>query len=162
VLKFTGSGALARSYTHPKTRKTVFDAAGAPLPWHCTVTADVTLDGSGEGTLVVTGPAIKETNGQYNNISAALTSGDVFTIQGTSAKEYQPNLFYHKEAFAIAYVKLPKLYSTDTIATTSDGLSVRCSKYSDGDKNQQKIRFDLLPAFGVMNPFFAGKGYGFA
>jgi hypothetical protein len=49
---------------------------------------------------------------------------------------------------------------TDTIATTEDGMSIRITKYSDGDANTQKIRFDLLPAYATFNPFFAGQGFG--
>lgn len=160
IIEFTGTGALARSYVHPRTQKTIFGADGNPVKWRAVVTADATMDGSGDGTLVVAGPAIYESSGQYNNISAALTTGDVFSILGTASTEYQPDLFYIRDAFAIAFVKIPKLYSTDTIAVTSDGIAIRCSKYSDGDANTQKVRFDLLPAFGVMNPFWAGKGFG--
>lgn len=160
IIEFTGTGANARSYVHPRTQKTIFGADGNVIPWRAVVTADATMDGAGAGTLLVAGPAIYEASGQYNNISAALVSGDVFSILGTASTEYQPNLFYTKNAFAIAYVKLPKLYSTDTIAVMEDGVSIRCSKYSDGDANTQKIRFDMLPAFGVMNPFFAGKAFG--
>ena len=155
VVEVTG-----RYICNRRTRQRIFDASGNPLPWRATVTADVLLDGSGEGDIVVSGPALYEANGQYNNVSAALASGDVITVLGTTSALYQPNLWYHKNAFSVAFVKLPKLYSTDTIATTSDGISIRVSKYSDGDKNTQKIRFDLLPAFGCMNPFFAGHGYG--
>ena len=69
-------------------------------------------------------------------------------------------MFYTEQAFGLGTVKLPKLYSTDTIATTEDGMSIRVSKYSDGDANTQKIRFDCLPAYAVFNPNFAGQGYG--
>lgn len=162
ILEYTGTGALARSYTHQKTHKTILGADGAPVKWRYTVTADVLLGASGEGNVLVTGPAIYETAESYNNISAAPITGDVISVLGSADTEYQPNLFYHRDAFAIAYVKLPKNYSTDTVATTSDGLSVRVSKYSDGDANTQKIRFDLLPAFACLNPFFAGKGFGYA
>jgi hypothetical protein len=161
ILEFPGTGALARSYIHPKTRKTIFKA-GSPIPWRCTVTEDVTLNGSGAGNVTVTGPAIYESGGQYDNISAALTTSDVVNVLGSSGVEYQPSLFYVREAASIAFVKLPKLYSTDTIGTTSDGVSIRVSKYSDGDANTQKVRFDILPAFGIMNPFFGGKGFGFS
>lgn len=160
IIEFPGVAALARSYVHPRTQKTIFGADGDVIPWRAVVTADATMDGAGDGTLLVAGPAIYEASGQYNNISAALTTGDVFNILGTADTEYQPNLFFIKDAFAIAYVKLPKLYSTDTVAVTEDGVSIRCSKYSDGDANTQKIRFDMLPAFGVMNPFWAGKAFG--
>jgi hypothetical protein len=39
-------------------------------------------------------------------------------------------------------------------------MSIRITKYSDGDANTQKIRFDLLPAYATFNPFFAGQGFG--
>jgi len=54
------------------------------------------------------------------------------------------------------------LYATDTVATTEDGFSIRISKYADGDSNQQKVRFDMLPAFACFNPFFGGQGFGVA
>lgn len=160
ILEFPGTGALARSFVNVRTQKTVFGADGNPIPWRCVVTADATMDGSGDGTLLVAAPAIYEASGQYNNISAALASGDVFNILGTASTEYQPDLFYTRDAFAIAFVKLPKIYATDTIAVSSDGISIRCTKYGDGDANTNKVRFDILPAFGVMNPMWAGKAFG--
>lgn len=160
ILEFPGTGALARSFVNVRTQKTVFGADGNPIPWRCVVTADATMDGSGDGTLLVAAPAIYESSGQYNNISAALASGDVFNILGTASTEYQPDLFYTRDAFAIAFVKLPKIYATDTIAVSSDGISIRCTKYGDGDANTNKVRFDILPAFGVMNPMWAGKAFG--
>ncbi len=160
VIEFTGTGALARSQIHRKTRKTVFDELGAPVKWRCTVLTGGDTDGSGDVTVTVASAAINETDGQYNNVSVALTSGDLFTILGTENVEYQPNLFYHEDAFGVATVALDKLAATDTTATTSDGISIRVTKYSDGDKNIQKIRFDLLPAFAAFNQSFAGKGFG--
>lgn len=149
-----------RYMVHRRTGKLILDADGSPITFKGTVTADVTLDGSGAGNLLISGPGMYEANGQYNNIDSALASGDVVNLLGTASDVLQPNLFYHKDAFAIAFVKLPKLYSTDTIAMTEDGIAIRCCKYSDGDANTQKIRFDILPAFACLNPFFAGKGWG--
>jgi carbon monoxide dehydrogenase subunit G len=142
------------------TRQTMVSASGANVPWTGVVTADVTLGASGEGTLVVAGPAIYEANGQYNTVTAAPANGAVITIVSASATLYQPNLFFTKQAFGLGTVKLPKLYSTDTVATTEDGMSIRISKYSSGDANSQKIRFDLLPAYATFNPFMAGQGFG--
>ena len=88
--------------------------------------------------------------------------GDVVDVLSADSTTFQPNLFYHPQAFSLASVKLPKLFSTDTTVTTEDGFSLRVSKYADGDANVQKVRFDLLPAFAVLNPFFAGHGYGVA
>jgi hypothetical protein len=108
----------------------------------------------------VAGPAIYEANGQYNTVTAAPANGAVITIVSATATLYQPNLFYTKQAFGLGTVKLPKLYSTDTVATTSDGMSIRISKYSDGNANSQSIRFDLLPAYACFQPSFAGQGFG--
>jgi hypothetical protein len=137
----------------------MIDASGANVPWTGVVTADVTLAG-GAGNVVVAGPAIYEANGQYNTVDAAPANGAVVTILSATATLYQPNLFFTKQAFGMGTVKLPKLYSTDTIATTEDGMSIRVSKYADGDANTQKIRFDLLPAYATFNPFMAGQGFG--
>jgi len=156
VIEVTG-----RFYTHQKTHQTFTGVDGAPIKWRATVTEEATVSSTGTATISVAGAAIYESGtGQYDNISAALTSGDVVTILGATSTNYQPNMFYHKDAIGIAFVQLPKLFSTDTVFNTSDGLSIRCSKYSDGDANTQKIRFDLLPAFATMNPFYGGKSFG--
>jgi carbon monoxide dehydrogenase subunit G len=144
------------------TRQAMVSATGSTIAWTGVVTADVTLGSSGEGTLVVAGPAIYEANGQYNTVTAAPASGAVITIVSATATLYQPNLFYTKQAFGMGTVKLPKLYSTDTVATTSDGMSIRISKYSDGNANSQQIRFDLLPAYACFDPSKAGQGFGVA
>lgn len=155
IVEITG-----RHRINMSTKQNVFDATGAQIKWRAVVTADATLDGVGAGTITVAGPALRETNGQYNNVDAALASGDVITVLGAASTVYQPSMFFHKNAYGIGTVKLPKLYSTDTVATTQDGMSIRVSKYADGDANSQKIRFDLLPAFATFNPFLAGQGFG--
>jgi len=142
------------------TRENILDDAGAQIPWRGVVTADVPLNGSGAGTLLVAGPALLETDGQHDTVDRILTSGDVITLLGTASTVYVPNLFYHKQAFGMASIELPKLFSTDTVATTEDGMSIRVSKYADGDANVQKVRFDFLPAFVTFNPFFGGQGFG--
>ena len=149
-----------RNRLNLSTRETMLNASGAAIIFAGTVTEDVTLNGSGAGNVTVAGAAIYEANGQYNTTATAATSGDVVTLLGSASTLYQPNMFYHEQAFGVGTVKLPKLYSTDTVATTHDGMSVRVSKYSDGDANTQKIRFDLLPAYATFNPFFAGQGFG--
>lgn len=155
VVEITG-----RHYLNQSTRKVFTDGAGNMVKYRAVVTEDVTLNGSGAGTISVAGPAIFETNGQYNTVDSAPVSGDVITVLGANQGTYQPNLFFHKQAYGIATIKLPKLYSTDTVITSEDGMSIRVSRYADGDANTQKVRFDLLPAFVTFNPFFAGLGYG--
>lgn len=149
-----------RFYLNQSTRQPFVDGTGAQVKFRGTVVEDAVLDGAGAGTVLVTGPAINEVNGQYNTVTSALTSGDVVTVLGAAGYMTQPNLFFHRQAYGMATVELPKLYSTDTIITTEDGFSIRVSKYADGDANTQKVRFDLVPAFVAFNPFFGGQSFG--
>jgi len=142
------------------TRQPIVDGAGANILFTGTVQSDVTLGASGEGNIVIAGAGIYEATGAYNTIDAALANGAVVTLLGTAADIVQPNLFWHKQAFSIGSVPIPKLFATDTLATTEDGLQFRVSKYSDGDANKQIVRFDFHPAYATLNPFFAGQGHG--
>jgi hypothetical protein len=142
------------------TRDGFVDNTGSQRLWSGIVTADVVLGAAGEGDLVIAGPGIFEANGQYNTVNSTFVIGDVVTLLGTTGAVYQPAMFYHEDAYGIGTVPLSKLYATDTIATTEDGMQIRITKYSDGAANKQKIRFDLLPAYATFNPFFAGQGYG--
>ncbi len=142
------------------TRKPIVDDTGSVIKFSGTVTADVTLNGSGAGTLVITGPAIFEASGAYNTVDSAPIIGDAVTLGGASSTLIQPNLFWHKQAFSVGSVPIKKLHSTDTIGTTTDGLQIRVSKGVGFLENQQKVRFDFRPAFAVLNPFFAGQGFG--
>lgn len=154
VVEITGKYHLSLA-----TRETALGADGTPLKFRGVVTQDATIT-SGSGTLIITGPTIQEANGQYNTIDTALADGDVITILGSDDTVYQPSLFYHKQAIALATVKLPKLDATDTVATSEDGFSIRVTRDSDSNKNTHSVRFDMLPAFGCLNPFFGGQGFG--
>jgi hypothetical protein len=151
-----------RNRLNLSTRQPILDENGATILFSGTVTTAVTLDGSGAGNLTITGPAIFEANGQYNTVSSAIAASDVITLGGAASTIIQPNLFWHKQAFSVGSVPIEKLYSTDTLATTEDGLQMRVSYGSDFLANKQKVRIDFRPAYGVMNPFFAGKGFGAA
>ncbi len=154
VVQVTGRNRLNLS-----TRQEVVNAAGASVLVSAVVTADAALT-SGAGTLIVSGPGIYEAAGQYNTTSSAIVDTDVVTILGTDATSYQPNLFWHKQAFAIGSVPIKKLNSTDTVATTEDGLQFRISKGVSFRENKQIVRVDFRPAYATLNPFFAGQGYG--
>jgi hypothetical protein len=142
------------------TRQPMIDETGTAVVFSGTVVETVTLGASGEGTIKITGPAIFEANGQYNTVDRAPIIGDVVTLGGSASTTYQPNLFWHKQAFTLASVPIKRLHSTDTIATTEDGLQFRVSRGSNFLENEQKVRIDFRPAYGVMNPFFAGQGWG--
>lgn len=149
-----------RNRLNLSTRKLAVDASGSPIVFTGTVVSDVTLSGTGTGTLIVTGPAIFEASGAYNTVDAAVVTNDVISLGGSQNSTYQPNMFWHPDGLAIAYVDMKKLKSTDTVYKGKDGLRMRCSMDSDVRANKQIVRFDLRPAYGVTNPFFVGHGNG--
>ncbi len=157
IIQITGRNRLNLS-----TRKAILNASGANVLYTGVLTADATLS-SGAGTFIVSGPAIFEIAtagaGSFNTVDSALATSDVVTILGTGAT-HQPNLFWHKQAFSLGSVPIKKLFSTDTLGTTEDGIQFRVSKGSDFTKNSQQVRIDLRPAYSVLNPFFAGQGWG--
>ena len=143
------------------TRQRILDDTGASVLFTGVVTTDsAAIAGDGTGTITITGPAVYESGGQYNTTVAAVAENDVVTLLGSASTTYQPNLFWHKDAFAIGSVPIKKLYSTDTLATTKDGLQFRVSKGADFLYNLNKVRIDFRPAYAVLNPFFAGHCYG--
>lgn len=154
IVQVTGRNRLNLS-----TRQPIVNGTGATILYTGVLTADATLT-SGAGTFIVSGPAIFESGGAYNTTATAVVDTDVITLLGADSTLYQPNLFWHKEAFSIGSVGIKKLHSTDTLATTEDGLMFRVSKGSDFTKNTQQVRIDFRPAFSVLNPFFAGQAWG--
>ncbi len=156
TLQITGRNRLNLS-----TRKVILDDTASVVLFTGTVVSEVTLSGTGTGVIVITGPAINEVNGQYNTVDSLPVNGDIITLLGTDSTIIQPNLFWHKQAFTVASVPIKRLKGTDTIMTTEDNLQFRVTMDSDFIKNVNQIRFDFRPAYGAMNPFFAGHGFGF-
>jgi len=155
VVQITG-----RNRLNLATRKAVIDETGSNVVWTATVVEDVTLSGTGTGNITVTGPAIYEATGAYNTTDTAAVSGDIVTLLGAASTLIQPNLFWHKDAFSIGSVPIKRLHSTDTFATTADGLQFRVSKGSNFLENENLVRIDFRPAYCVLNPFFAGQAFG--
>ncbi|PHR99260.1 MAG: hypothetical protein COA78_25285 [Blastopirellula sp.] len=155
ILQITG-----RNRLNMNTRQPMINAAGSNVVFTGVVTADVTLSGTGTGNIVISGPAIYEAAGAYNTVASAPVATDVVTLLGAASTLYQPNLFWHKQAFSIGSVPILKLNSTDTLATTEDGMQLRVSMGSSIRENKQIVRIDLRPAYAVLNPFFAGQAWG--
>ena len=57
-------------------------------------------------------------------------------------------------------VDLDPLVGWDSTVINEGGLSIRCTKYSDATANKQLVRFDILPAYVCMNPFFGMQFFG--
>jgi hypothetical protein len=154
VIEVTG-----KYYLNQSTRLVIMNGA-TPVKWRGVVTADATVSGTGTATIIVAGPAIKESTEQYDTVDVGLAAGDVVTLLHGASTLYQPNMFYHKNAYSIGSVPLPKLSAQDVLMKTKDGLQLRMSRGSSLRENKQILRVDMLPAFAVLNPFLAGQAYG--
>lgn len=149
-----------RNRLNLSTRQPILNESGATVLFRGVVKTGGTVT-TGSVSVVISGAAIYESGGAYNTVASAPVAGDVVTLGcQTQNKLVQPNLFWHPQAFGIGSVPLKKLYSTDTIATTEDGLQFRVSKGTSFLENKQLVRFDFRPAYACLNPFFAGHGYG--
>lgn len=150
------------SLVNLRNRKVVRNAAGAAVPFTCTVLSDATADGAGNITVLVSGAAIYETgvNGAFNTVNAAITSGDAVTVLGTADTVYRPALAYCEGFVGMGSVVLPKLHATDSMVMNHKNMSIRVHKFSDGEANKNRYRFDMLPTFACFNPEWGMKVHG--
>ena len=155
VIKVTG-----RNWLQMQTKQRA-SKSSAPIEYTAVVTADVTADGGGLATVVVSGPAIFEAAGNYNTIDSAIATNDAVTVvSGAASAVNTPSMFYHQKAFGYCPVVLPKLHSTDSSVITAGGHSMRVSKGSNFLENENLVRFDLLSAYACYNPLWAGRLFG--
>lgn len=153
---------FATSYWLNQQSKQQLVKNGSAIKFTATVLADAAAVGA-DITVTVSGAAIVDgTNAQYNTVSAAITAGMAVAVKGAASTTYKPNLFYNEKAIAMGTVELPKLHSLDSAVMSSPrtGLSIRVHKYSDGRANKQMMRFDVLPAFSILNPHMCGQFFG--
>ncbi|KTJ40323.1 head protein [Klebsiella aerogenes] len=154
-IKFTNT------YWLQQQSKQVLYNGSAPISFTATVLADANSTAGGAVTVTLSGvPIYDTTNPQYNAVSRQLAAGDAVTVIGTAGQTMKPNLFYNKFFCGLGTIPLPKLNSIDSAVATYEGFSIRVHKYSDGDANVQKMRFDLLPAYVCFNPHMGGQFFG--
>tara|TARA_R110002153_G_scaffold32121_1_gene97387 strand:+ start:4873 stop:6171 length:1299 start_codon:yes stop_codon:yes gene_type:complete len=159
VIQVTTAGS---GYLQQQTKQTAYGEGGNEILYTAAVSADADSNGSGVATVIVNGPAIFEASGAYNTIASALASGDsVSVISGAVGSTNKPNLFYHKDAFGLCTVALPRLEGgVESSSASHEGFTMRVSKFADGVTNTQKLRIDMLPAFACYNPLLAGRLFG--
>ena len=122
------------------------------------VTADLTLNGSGAGTLAVA-PAIYAAGGAndaYATVSALPASGAAVVFVGATGGVYPMNLGFHKNAFAL--VTCP-LQVPDGVAFSSsetyEGVNIRVVKDYDITNDLEIIRLDILYGCRTIYPDLA-------
>lgn len=123
------------------------------------VTADATADGAGAATVTIT-PAII-TSGAFQSVSAAPANGAAVTWVGSASTNYQQNVFFHKNAFALAVVPMVKPAGAVSCARESyKGLSVRVIPYYDGTNDVANWRLDVLYGVKALDPRLAVRVNG--
>lgn len=110
------------------------------------VTANGSSDALGNLTLTYA-PAIIA-SGAFQNVSAGPADNAAMTFLGTASTGYAQNLFFHKNAFALAMVPMVAPPGAVDVARESyNGVSVRIIPYYDGTNDIAKWRCDVL--YGV-------------
>ena len=133
----------------------------AGVPFVGTVMADVTADGAGDVTVVISGAAIVDaTYPQYNTVEGAITSADDVNILSAASTTYQPGLAYTKGFVGMGTVELPKLHTWDSSVVNHKGFSIRATRYSDPVTNVQSMRLDLVPSFCCFQPMMGMQFFG--
>lgn len=150
-------------WVNQKTKTLSVGRDGNPLPYQCVVVTGGTADANGDISVVVQGPAIFESAGQYDTISAAIgTSNAVSIISGAADSINVPSMFMHPEALGLAFVKLSKFYGQDSrVITSKDGsFSMRLSMGTDITTGATILRIDMQPVLATFNSLLGGVVWG--
>lgn len=119
------------------------------------VTADVSSDGSGNATVIIS-PAIIA-GGAYQNVTARPADNVAITVKtGTASTAYRQNILWHRDAitFASPEMELPggMEYAAQSSLADVGGVSLRFVRGFDILNNRRISRFDVLYAAAVTKP----------
>lgn len=128
------------------------------------VTADVTADETttNDTTLTISPPII--ISGPHQTVTYSGTTNDrTITNVGTASTAYKQNLFFHKNAMALAVVPMAMPEgAVNGSRRTRNGLSVRVIPVYDGVNDVSKWRLDILYGRKLIDPRLAVRGSGTA
>jgi hypothetical protein len=119
------------------------------------VTADVSSDGAGNATLVIS-PAIIA-GGAYQNVTARpADNAPIQVLTGTASTTYRQNILWHKDAIAFVSPEMELPGGMDMAAQSSladeGGISLRFVRGFDITNNRRISRFDVLWGAAVIKP----------
>jgi len=124
-----------------------------------TVTADVTLSGTGTGTLSIS-PSIV-TSGATQNVSAGPADNAALTFVGTASTAYPMNIAYHEDAFALVTADLEMPKGVDFAAReVFDGISMRIVRQYVIANDKFPCRIDVLYGYKAVRPQLACRIIG--
>lgn len=121
------------------------------------VTEDETADASGYATLNISPAFYTSASGGLQNVTAFPADGDAITVKtGSASTGYFQSLAYHKNAFRMVSVPLPKFDGAHLCATeTVDDMSVRVWMDADILTDKMICRIDFLGGLAAVRPEWA-------
>ncbi len=121
--------------------------------------ADVTLDGSGAGTITVA-PMYSGSNALATVVTLPATSKAV-VFMGAAGITYPQNLVYHRDAIALATADLLLPQGVDMAARVENkGISLRIVRQFDINNDRMPCRVDVLYGYGLIRAPMACRVWG--
>lgn len=124
------------------------------------VTANFSSDGSGNGTVSLS-PAFTLT-GPLQNITALPAANAAITPLATANAVSPTNIVFHKDAFGLICVDLPKPDGVEVARVRSKKLNIalRMIKWYNGTQDTELYRLDVLYGWGILRPRHACRVQG--
>lgn len=124
------------------------------------VTDAFSSDSSGNGSISVS-PAFILT-GPLQNITALPAANAAITPMSAASKVSPTNVVFHKDAFGLICVDLPKPDGIEVARVRSKKLNIalRMIKWYNGTQDTELYRLDVLYGWGILRPTFACRVQG--
>ena len=121
--------------------------------------ADVTLNGSGAGTITVA-PMYSAGNA-LATVDVLPQSGKAVVFVGAASTQYSQNLVYHKDAITFATADLLLPQGVDMAArAVHNGISLRIVRQYDINNDRLPCRIDVLYGYSVIRPQMGVRMWG--
>lgn len=143
----------ATNAVNPQTRETTGSL------FQFVALADVTLDGSGAGTITVA--PIYSAGTALATVDALPLSGAAVVFVGAASTAYPQNLIYNKNAFTFASADLIMPQGVDMASRqTHNGISMRIVRQYDINNDRMPCRIDVLFGSAAIRPQAATRMWG--
>ena len=147
---FTVAGCFA---VNPQTR----ESTGSLFQF--VALADVTLDGSGAGTITVA--LMYSAAHPLATIATLPVGGTSVTFLGAANTIYPQNIAYHKDAFTLATADLILPQGVDMASRANhNGISMRIVRQYDINNDRMPCRVDVLYGYAAIRPQLACRVWG--
>lgn len=122
-------------------------------------TADVTLNGSGAGTITVA--PIYSAGNALATVDVLPQSGNAVVFVGAASTTYAQNIAYHRDAIAFATADLLLPQGVDMASrAVHNGISLRVVRQYDINNDRMPCRVDVLYGYNTIRPQMACRVWG--